>query len=72
MIFLPFGERFSFLIVNRLKRDDWWAIIRKYPTSLIGEDWMFSSNTDSLDYQSFKGASWTLVSGLYLGIPLRA
>ena len=28
---------------------------------------MFSSNTDSLGYQSFKGASWALVSGLYLG-----
>ena len=28
---------------------------------------MFSSNTDSLGYQSFKGASWVLVLGLYLG-----
>ena len=28
---------------------------------------MFSSNTDSLGYQSFKGASWALV----LGLPLR-
>ena len=28
---------------------------------------MFSSNTDSLGYQSFKGASWALVSSLYLG-----
>ena len=28
---------------------------------------MFSSNTDSLGYQSFKGASWALV----LGMPLR-
>ena len=28
---------------------------------------MFSSNTDSLGYQSFKGASWTLVLGLHLG-----
>ena len=28
---------------------------------------MFSSNTDSLGYQSFKGASWALVSGLHLG-----
>ena len=28
---------------------------------------MFSSNTDSLGYQSFKGVSWTLVLGLYLG-----
>ena len=28
---------------------------------------MFSSNTDSLGYPSFKGASWALVSGLHLG-----
>ena len=28
---------------------------------------MFSSNTDSLGYQSFKGASWALISGLHLG-----
>ena len=28
---------------------------------------MFSSNTDSLGYQFFKGASWALVSGLHLG-----
>ena len=28
---------------------------------------MFSSNTDSLGYQSFKGTSWTLVSGMHLG-----
>ena len=28
---------------------------------------MFSSNTDSFGYQSFKGASWALVSGLHLG-----
>ena len=28
---------------------------------------MFSSNTDSLGYRSFKGASWALVSGLHLG-----
>ena len=28
---------------------------------------MFSSNTSSLGYQSFKGASWALV----LGLPLR-
>ena len=27
---------------------------------------MFSSNTDSLCYQSFKGASWALVLGLHL------
>ena len=28
---------------------------------------MLSSNTDSLGYQSFKGASWALVSSLHLG-----
>ena len=28
---------------------------------------MFSSNTDSLGYQSFKGASWALDLGLHLG-----
>ena len=28
---------------------------------------MFSSNTDSLGYQSFKGVSWTLVLGQHLG-----
>ena len=28
---------------------------------------MFSSNTDSLGYQSFKGVSRALVSGLHLG-----
>ena len=28
---------------------------------------MFSSNTDSLGYRSFKGASSALVSGLHLG-----
>ena len=28
---------------------------------------MFSSNTDSSGYQSFKGVSWALVSGLHLG-----
>ena len=28
---------------------------------------MFSSNTDSLGYQSFKGVSWALVLGLHLG-----
>ena len=27
---------------------------------------MFFSNTDSLGYQSFKGASWALVSGMHL------
>ena len=33
---------------------------------MIDRDWVFSSNTDSLGYQSFKGASWTLVSDLHL------
>ena len=28
---------------------------------------MFSSNTDSLGYQSFKGVSWALVLGQHLG-----
>ena len=28
---------------------------------------MFSSNTYSLGYQSFKGVSWALVLGLHLG-----
>ena len=28
---------------------------------------MFFSNTDSLGYHSFKGASWTLVSNLHSG-----
>ena len=28
---------------------------------------MFSSNTDSLGYQSFKRGSWALVSGMHLG-----
>ena len=28
---------------------------------------MFSSNTDSLGYQSFKGVSWALVLGMHLG-----
>ena len=28
---------------------------------------MFSSNTDSLGYQSFTGPSWALVSSLHLG-----
>ena len=57
MILLPLDERFSFFIVNQLIRDDWWEIIRKYPTFLIGGDWVFSSNMDSLGYQFFKGAS---------------
>ena len=42
-------------------------IIGEYLTFLIGGDWMFSLNMDSLGYQHFKGASWTLV----LGLPLR-
>ena len=32
---------------------DWWRLV-------------FSSNTDSLGYQSFKGGNWTLVFGLPL------
>ena len=28
---------------------------------------MFSSNTDSLGYQSFKGMSWALILGQHLG-----
>ena len=32
-------EGFSFLIVVRLIRDNWKAVIRNYPTSLIGEIW---------------------------------
>ena len=32
---------------------------------------MFSSNIDSLGYQSFKGASWALASGLHLGDAIR-
>ena len=42
-------------------------IIGKYLTFLIGGDWVFSPNTDSLGCQLFKGASWALV----LGLPLR-
>ena len=42
-------------------------IIRRYLTFLNGGHWMFSSNTDSLGYQSFKGASWALVFSLHLG-----
>ena len=33
---------------------------------------MFFFNTDSLSYNSFKGASWTLVSGLYLGDTIKS
>ena len=36
---LLLDERFSFLIVVRLIRDNWKAIIKNYPTSLIGEIW---------------------------------
>ena len=43
------------------------AIIGEYLTFLIGGDWVFSPNTDSLGRQPFKGASWALV----LGLPLR-
>ena len=42
-------------------------IIREYLTFLIGGDWVFSPNTDSLGCQPFNGASWALV----LGLPLR-
>ena len=42
-------------------------IIGEYLNFLIGGDWVFSPNTDSLGCQHFKGASWTLV----LGLPLR-
>ena len=39
---------FLSLIINRLIRDNLWAIIRKYPTSLIGGGWVFSFSTSSL------------------------
>ena len=42
-------------------------ITGEYLTVLIGGDWVFSLNTDSLGCQPFKGASWALV----LGLPLR-
>ena len=42
-------------------------IIGEYLTFLIGGDWLFSPNTDSLDCQPFKGMSWALV----LDLPLR-
>ena len=42
-------------------------IIGEYLTFLIGGDWVFSPNTDSLGCQPFKGESWALV----LGLPLR-
>ena len=41
-------------------------IIGEYLTFLIGGDWVFSPNMDSLDCQPFKGASWALVLGLHL------
>ena len=41
--------------------------IGEYLTFLIGGDWVFSPNTNSLDCQPFKGVSWALV----LGLPLR-
>ena len=34
---LLLDERFSFLIVARLIRDNWKTVIENYPTSLIGE-----------------------------------
>ena len=43
------------------------VIIGEYFAFLIGGDWVFSSYTDSLGCQPFKGASWALV----LGLPLR-
>ena len=36
---LLFDGGFSFLIVVRLIRDNWKAVIENYPTSLIGENW---------------------------------
>ena len=36
---LLLDEGFSFLIVVRLIRDNWKAVIGNYPTSLIGEIW---------------------------------
>ena len=36
---LLLNEGFSFLIVVRLIRDNWKAVIGNYPTSLIGEIW---------------------------------
>ena len=42
-------------------------ITREYLTFLIGEDWVFSPNTNSLGCQTFKGVSWALI----LGLPLR-
>ena len=36
---LLLDEGFSFLIAVRLIRDNWKAVIRNYPTSLIGEIW---------------------------------
>ena len=45
-------------------------MIRKYPSFLIGGDWVFSFNTNSLGwlyYQPFEGVNWALVLGLWLG-----
>ena len=42
-------------------------MIGEYLTFLIGRDWVFSPNTESLGCQPFKGASWVLV----LSLPLR-
>ena len=44
-------------------------MIRKYPTFLIGGDWAFPFNTNSLGllyYRSIEGVSWALVMGLWL------
>ena len=41
----------------------------KYPTFLIGGNWVFSFNTDSLGrlyYQPLEGVDWALVLGLCL------
>ena len=42
-------------------------IIGEYLTFLIGGDWLFSPNMNSLSCQPFKGVSWALV----LGLPLK-
>ena len=44
-------------------------ITGEYLTFLIGEDWVFSPNTDSLGCQTFKGVSWALILGLPLSRP---
>ena len=39
-------------------------VIGEYLIFLIGGDWVFSFNTDSLGCQPFKGVSWALVLDL--------